>query len=73
MERPAHNRFIKVNITVPDFQVKAAIRIGANPSFVVDSCPLTAKIRQGHQVTRITLQTFRETKLFHENHLPIQI
>ena len=45
MERSAHNGFIKVNITIPDFQVEATIRIGANPSFVVKGCPLTAKIR----------------------------
>ena len=48
MERPAHNRFINIDIAIPDFQVEAAIRIGANPCFVVNRRPLTAKIRQGH-------------------------
>ena len=66
MECPAHNGFIYIDITIPDFQVVAAIRIGANPCFVVDGCPLVAEIRQGHQVTRLALLTFRETKLFHE-------
>jgi len=45
---PTHNGFIDIDIAIPDFQVVAAIRIGANPCFVVNSCPLIAKIRQGH-------------------------
>ena len=65
MKRPAHNRFVKINITVPDFQVEAAIRIGANPGFVVNNCPLTAKIRQGHQNSSFTLLTRGKIKLFH--------
>jgi len=31
MERPAHNGFVNINITIPDFQVETTIRIGANP------------------------------------------
>ena len=45
MEFAAHNGFINIDVTIPDFQVEAAIRVGANPGFVVDSCPLTAKVR----------------------------
>lgn len=73
MECPAHNGFIYIDITIPDFQVVAAIRIGANPCFVVDGCPLITKIRQGHKVTRLALLTFGETKLFHEVLLPTVI
>ncbi len=73
MKCPAHNGFVDINITVPDFQVEATIRIGANPGFVVNSCPLTAKIRQGHQVSRLAFLTFREIRLFHEVHLPTRI
>jgi len=72
MQRAAHNRFIDINITIPDFQVKAAIRIGANPCFVMNGCPLTAKIRQRHKVARIALLTFREIDLFHEVLLPTE-
>ena len=70
---PTHNGFIKVDITIPDFQVKTAIRAGANPGLVVNSCPLTAKIRQGHQVSRLALLTLGEIKLLHEVHLPTEI
>ena len=45
MERPAHNGFINIDITIPDFQVESTIRIGANPGFVMNGCPLATKIR----------------------------
>jgi len=48
MECPAHNGFIYIDVTIPDFQVETTIRIGANPRFVVNGCPLITKIRQGH-------------------------
>lgn len=73
MKCPAHNGFINIDIAIPDFQVKATIRIGTNPGFVVNSCPLTAEIRQGHQVSRLTLLAFGEIKMFHEVHLPTEI
>jgi len=73
VERPTHNGFINIDIAIPDFQVKTAIRIGANPCFVVNSCPLTTKVRQGHQVSRLTLLAFRKVELFHEVHLPTEI
>jgi len=73
MARPANNGFIYIHITIPDFQVEAAIRIGANPCFVVNSCPLTAKVRQGHKVSRLTLLTLGKTEMFHEVHLPTKI
>lgn len=73
MKCPAHNGFVNIDIAIPDFQVEAAIRIGTNPGFVVNSRPLTAKIRQGHQVSRLTLLAFGETKLFHDVLLPTEI
>jgi hypothetical protein len=48
MKCPADNGFININIAIPDFQVETAIRIGANPGFVMNGCPLAAKVRQGH-------------------------
>ena len=66
MECPTHDGFINIDITVPDFQVKTTIRIGANPGLVVNSRPLTAKIRQGHQVSGIAFQTLGKIRLFHE-------
>jgi hypothetical protein len=73
VECPAHNGFINIDITVPDFQVKAAIRIGANPCFIMNSCPLTAEIRQGHQVSNLAFLTFGEIYLFQGVHLPTKI
>jgi hypothetical protein len=65
VECPAHNGFINIDITIPDFQVESAIRIGANPGLVVNSCPLATKIRQGHQVSSLALLALGEIKLFH--------
>jgi hypothetical protein len=70
---PADNGLVNVDITIPDFQIETAIRIGADPSLVMNRCPLTSKIGQGHQVSRLTLLTFWELGLFHENHLPTKI
>ena len=70
MERAAHNGFINIDVTIPDFQVVATVRVGANPGFVVNSCPLTAKVRKGHQVSSLALLAFGEIELFHEVHLP---
>ena len=66
MERSAHDGFINIDITIPDFQVKTAIRVGADPGFVLDICSLATEIRQGYQVSRLTPLTFREICLFHE-------
>ena len=70
MERAAHNGFIEIDIAIPDFQVKAAIRIGANPGLILNICPLTTKIRQGYQVSRLATLTLGEIHLFHGIHLP---
>jgi hypothetical protein len=45
MQHSAHNGFIKIDITIPDFKVETAIRVGADPGLVVNSCPLAAEIR----------------------------
>ncbi len=73
MERSAHDGFINIDIAVPDFQVKTAIRIGANPGFVLNICPLTTEIGQGYQVSGLTTLTLGEIRLFHEVHLPTRI
>ena len=73
MQCSTHNGFIKIDVPVPDFQVEAALRIGTNPCFVMNICPLTAKIRQGYQVSGFTPLTLGETSLFHYVHLPTKI
>jgi hypothetical protein len=73
VESPTHHWFVDVDVTIPDFQVEAAIRIGADPGLVMNRCSLTAKIRQGHQVTGLAFLTFGKTVLFHEGHLPTKL
>ncbi len=59
-----HDGFVNIDIPIPDLQVEATIGVSANPGFVVDICPLIAKIRQGHQVSSLTLLTFGEIIMF---------
>ena len=70
--RTAHNGFIYIYIPVPDLQVKAAIGVGTNPGFIMNSCPLITKIRQGYQISCITFLTFGETEVFHYALLPTE-
>ena len=72
MECPTHNGFINIDIAIPDFQVETAVRIGTDPCFIMNCCPLTAKVRQGHQVSILTLLALWKIKLFHEVHLPTE-
>ena len=65
MECAAHDRFVSIDVTIPDFQVEAAIRIGANPGLELNRCPLAAEIGQRDQVSGIAFLTFGETNLFH--------
>jgi hypothetical protein len=46
MAGAAEDRFIQVDIAIPDLQVEPAFRIGANPGFIMYRCPLAAKIGQ---------------------------
>jgi len=73
VECPADNGFVNIDVTIPDFQVEAAIGIGADPCLVMNWCPLAAKIGQGHQVSSLALLTFGKTELFHGFHLPAKI
>jgi len=43
-----HYGLIDIDIAVPNFDVVAALGIGANPSFVLDGGPLAAEVRQRH-------------------------
>jgi hypothetical protein len=70
MEGAAHDRLIDIDIAVPDFQVEAAIRIGADPGFIPDGRPLAAEIGQRHEVSGVALLALGETDRFHEILLP---
>jgi hypothetical protein len=54
------NWLIQVYLAIPDFDIVAAIRIGAYPSLVVNCCPLATEIGQGHQISFTALLTFGE-------------
>jgi hypothetical protein len=65
VEITAHDGFVNIDIPIPDLQVKATIRIGADPGFVVNGCPLTTEVRQGYQFSGVALQTLGEISLLH--------
>ena len=65
MRSTAHYGLVDINITVPDLNVVAAIRIGTNPCFVVNIRPLAAEIGQGYQISGLTSLTLWKTSLFH--------
>jgi hypothetical protein len=63
---PADDGLVYVYVAVPDFQVIAAFRAGTHPCLVVNSGPLTAEVRQGHQVSLLALEAFGKIELFHK-------
>jgi hypothetical protein len=65
VRQAAHYRFIPINITIPDFQVKTAIRVGANPCFVMYGRALAAEIGQRHEVTCIAFLALGESVIIH--------
>ena len=40
-----HDWLVPVYFTIPDLQVEITIRVGADPRFVIDRCPLTTELR----------------------------
>jgi len=44
MQYSAHYGFINIDIPISDFQVEAAIGIGANPCLVMNICSLATEI-----------------------------
>lgn len=72
LSRPVtiHNRFIDINVTIPDLQIKAALRVGAHPGLIDDRSALASKIRKGNQISIIALATLGKDKLLHFNLLP---
>ena len=65
VEITAQDGLVNIDIPIPDLQVKATIRLSADPGFVVNSCPLTTKVRQGYQVSGIAFETLGEIDLVH--------
>ena len=72
MQRAAHDGLVSIDITVPDFQIKTAIRIGANPRLKLYGRTLTAEIGQRHKVSGIAFLTLGEIELFHGVLLPTE-
>jgi hypothetical protein len=49
--RFGEDRFVQVYVAVPDFQVEAAVRVRAYPSFVVDCRSLATKVGERYQIS----------------------
>jgi hypothetical protein len=46
-----HDRFVDINVAIPDFQVKTAFRIGTHPCLIFNRRPLAAEVREGYEVS----------------------
>ena len=64
---------VQVDIAISDFKVEPAIRVGANPGFVMDGSPLASVVRERDETSDITTQTFGHRRFFHELLLPTRI
>jgi hypothetical protein len=60
MKFSTKNRLIKVYFAVPDLHIVSTIRTGTHPGLVVNRSPLTAKVRQRHQIPLSAFLTFWE-------------
>ena len=40
-----YDRFVEVNFTISDFQIKFTLGVGAHPRFIVHCCTLRTEIR----------------------------
>ena len=54
------NGFVNVDVTVANFEIEAALRISANPGFVLYRGALTAEIGKGYQITSFAFLTLGE-------------
>jgi hypothetical protein len=59
------NGLIKVDITVADLDVEPASGVDTYPGFVVDRRPLTAVVRQRHQLAHVAFLTLWHHPVFH--------
>jgi hypothetical protein len=73
MHRTAAYRFVYVDISVSYLDIVSAIKIGADPCFIVDRCALRAKVGQRYQITGFAFLTLGKNCRFHESHLPSKI
>jgi len=67
MQRAAHDGLVEVDIAVPNFEVEAALRVGADPGLIPNRGPLTAEIGEGYQVASAALLALGETDCFHRD------
>jgi len=64
------DRFVQVYVAVPDFQVEAAVRVRAYPSFVVDCRSLATKVGERYQ---ISVSTRLAGRVILNSHVILQI
>ena len=68
MKSPVADRFVDVQIAIPDLDVEAARGVSTGPRLVMDGRSLAPKVRQGNQITGLAFLTLGETgHHFHES------
>lgn len=60
MECSAGDRFVNVEVAVPDLDVESAIGVGARPSLEVNGRALAAEIGKGYKVPVLALAALGE-------------
>ena len=48
VDGPAHNGLVYIDVSIADFDIEPAIRVGAHPGLIMDGCPLATEVRKGH-------------------------
>jgi hypothetical protein len=45
--------FVNIDVTITNFKIETAIRIGTNPGFVLYCSALTTEVRKGNQISKL--------------------
>ena len=58
---------VEVDVSVPYLDIEATVGVGANPSLVVDGCPLAPEVRQWNKGAAGTFMTGGKRSELHRN------
>jgi hypothetical protein len=68
------DRFVNIDIAIANFQIETAVRISADPGFVLNSSTLTTEIGKRYQIASFAFLTLGEiVVLFQKTHLPSRL
>src|SRR5579862_3350549 len=65
MHRAVVDWFVDEDLAIANLQVEGAVRVGADPGFVLDWRALVAKVREGHEIAHIALLALGEIEFAH--------